>query len=208
MSYQVLARKYRPNSFDEVIGQDHVVQVIKNSIEQERVHQAFLFSGTRGVGKTTIARALENELYSKGIHTKLLDGDNLRAGITNNLTFSLEDRVENIRRASEVSKLFMENGNVVICSLVSPTIEIRKQAQGIIGEGFKEVFVNAPFDVCAERDVKGLYKKARNGEIKNFTGIDSPYEIPDSPSLIVDTEQENVEQSVDKIYNAIKNKIK
>ena len=117
-------------------------------------------------------------------------------------------RVENIRRASEVGKLFMENGNVVICSLVSPTIEIRKQAQGIIGEGFKEVFVNAPFDVCAERDVKGLYKKARNGEIKNFTGIDSPYEIPDSPSLIVDTEKENVEQSVEKIYAAIKNKIK
>ena len=112
--------------------------------------------GLSGSGKTTIARALENELYSRGIHTKLLDGDNLRAGITNNLTFSLEDRIENIRRASEVGKLFMENGNVVICSLVSPTIEIRKQAQGIIGEGFKEVFVNAPFDVCAERDVKGL----------------------------------------------------
>ena len=108
--------------------------------------------GLSGSGKTTIARALENELYSRGIHTKLLDGDNLRAGITNNLTFSLEDRIENIRRAAEVGKLFMENGNVVICSLVSPTIEIRKQAQKIIGKGFKEVFVNAPFSVCAELD--------------------------------------------------------
>ena len=149
--------------------------------------------GLSGSGKTTIARALENELYSRGIHTKLLDGDNLRAGITNNLTFSLEDRIENIRRASEVGKLFMENGNVVICSLVSPTIEIRKQAQGIIGEGFKEVFVNAPFDVCAERDVKGLYKKALAGEIKNFTGLDSPFEGAKNPFVELKTDEKDLE---------------
>ncbi len=149
--------------------------------------------GLSGSGKTTIARALENELYSRGIHTKLLDGDNLRAGITNNLTFSLEDRIENIRRASEVGKLFMENGNVVICSLVSPTIEIRKQAQGIIGEGFKEVFVNAPFDVCAERDVKGLYKKALAGEIKNFTGLDSPFEGAENPFVELKTDEKDLE---------------
>ena len=149
--------------------------------------------GLSGSGKTTIARALENELYSRGIHTKLLDGDNLRAGITNNLTFSLEDRIENIRRASEVGKLFMENGNVVICSLVSPTIEIREQAQGIIGEGFKEVFVNAPFDVCAERDVKGLYKKALAGEIKNFTGLDSPFEGAENPFVELKTDEKDLE---------------
>ena len=149
--------------------------------------------GLSGSGKTTIARALENELYSKGIHTKLLDGDNLRAGITNNLTFSLEDRVENIRRASEVSKLFMENGNVVICSLVSPTKEIRKQAQEIIGEGFREVFVNAPFEVCAERDVKGLYKKALAGKIKNFTGLDSPFEEAENPFIELRTHEKDLE---------------
>ncbi len=149
--------------------------------------------GLSGSGKTTIARALENELYSKGIHTKLLDGDNLRDGITNNLTFSLEDRVENIRRASEVSKLFMENGNVVICSLVSPTKDIRKQAQEIIGEGFREVFVNAPFEVCAERDVKGLYKKALAGEIKNFTGLDSPFEESENPFIELRTHEKDLE---------------
>ena len=149
--------------------------------------------GLSGSGKTTIARALENELYSKGIHTKLLDGDNLRAGITNNLTFSLEDRVENIRRVSEVSKLFMENGNVVICSLVSPTKEIRKQAQEIIGNGFREVFVNAPFEVCAERDVKGLYKKALAGEIKNFTGLDSPFEEAENPFIELRTHEKDLE---------------
>ena len=149
--------------------------------------------GLSGSGKTTIARALENELYSKGIHTKLLDGDNLRAGITNNLTFSIEDRVENIRRASEVSKLFMENGNVVICSLVSPTKEIRKQAQEIIGEGFREVFVNAPFEVCAERDVKGLYKKALAGKIKNFTGLDSPFEEAENPFIELRTHEKDLE---------------
>jgi adenylylsulfate kinase len=149
--------------------------------------------GLSGSGKTTIARALENELYSRGIHTKLLDGDNLRAGITNNLTFSLEDRIENIRRAAEVGKLFMENGNVVICSLVSPTIEIRKQARKIIGKGFKEVFVNAPFNVCAERDVKGLYKKALAGEIKNFTGLDSPFEGAKNPFVELKTDEKDLE---------------
>jgi adenylylsulfate kinase len=149
--------------------------------------------GLSGSGKTTIARALENELYSRGIHTKLLDGDNLRAGITNNLSFSLEDRAENIRRVSEVSKLFMENGNVVICSLVSPTKEIRKKANQIIGEGFKEVFINAPFDVCAERDVKGLYKKALAGEIKNFTGLDSPFEGAENPFHELRTHEKDLE---------------
>ena len=149
--------------------------------------------GLSGSGKTTIARALENELYSRGIHTKLLDGDNLRAGITNNLSFSLEDRAENIRRVSEVSKLFMENGNVVICSLVSPTKEIRKKANQIIGEGFKEVFINAPFEVCAERDVKGLYKKALAGEIKNFTGLDSPFEGAENPFVELRTNEKDLD---------------
>jgi adenylylsulfate kinase len=137
--------------------------------------------GLSGSGKSTIARALEKDLYSRGVQTKLLDGDNLRSGLNNNLQFSLEDRIENIRRSAEVSKLFMENGDVVICSLVSPTEEIRKQAKKIIGNGFREVYINAPFEVCAERDVKGLYKKALAGKIKNFTGLDSPFEGAENP---------------------------
>ena len=149
--------------------------------------------GLSGSGKSTIARALENELYSRGIHTKLLDGDNLRSGVNNNLTFSLDDRIENIRRSAEVSKLFMENGDVVICSLVSPTKAIRKQAEEIIGEGFREVYVNAPFDVCAERDVKGLYKKALAGEIKNFTGLDSPFEGSENPFIELRTHEKDLE---------------
>lgn len=149
--------------------------------------------GLSGSGKSTIARALENELYSRGVHTKLLDGDNLRAGVNNNLTFSLQDRIENIRRSAEVSKLFMENGDVVICSLVSPTKAIRKQAEEIIGEGFREVYVNAPFDVCAKRDVKGLYKKALAGEIKNFTGLDSPFEGSENPFIELRTHEKDLE---------------
>lgn len=149
--------------------------------------------GLSGSGKSTIARALENDLYFKGIQTKLLDGDNLRTGVNNNLKFSLEDRVENIRRSAEISKLFMENGNVVICSLVSPTVEIRKQAKKIIGNGFKEVYVNAPFNVCAERDVKGLYKKAIAGEIKNFTGLDSPFEGSENPFVELRTHEKDLE---------------
>ena len=150
--------------------------------------------GLSGSGKSTIARALENDLYLRGIHSKLLDGDNLRSGINNNLSFSIEDRTENIRRAAEVSKLFMENGDVVICSLVSPTIEIREQAKLIIGEeNFKEVYVNAPFDVCASRDVKGLYKKALAGEIKNFTGLDSPFEGAENPFVELKTDEKDLD---------------
>ena len=149
--------------------------------------------GLSGSGKSTIARALENDLYAKGIHTKLLDGDNLRSGVNNNLNFSIEDRFENIRRSAEVSKLFMENGDVVICSLVSPLKDIRNQAHQIIGEGFREVYVNAPFDVCAQRDVKGLYKRALAGEIKNFTGLDSPFEGADNPFVELKTHEKDLE---------------
>jgi adenylylsulfate kinase len=149
--------------------------------------------GLSGSGKSTIARALEKDLYSRGVQTKLLDGDNLRSGLNNNLQFSLEDRIENVRRSAEVSKLFMENGDVVICSLVSPTEEIRKQAKKIIGNGFREVYINAPFEVCAERDVKGLYKKALAGKIKNFTGLDSPFEGAENPFIELRTHEKDLD---------------
>ena len=153
--------------------------------------------GLSGSGKSTIARGLEKELHGRGILTKLLDGDNLRTGVNNNLGFSEEDRTENVRRASEVSKLFKECGVVTICSLISPTEIIRKQAEDIIGEGFNVIYVNASFEACAERDVKGLYKKALAGEIKNFTGLDAPFETPKNPFAEVKTEELSLEESVD-----------
>ena len=151
--------------------------------------------GLSGSGKSTLATALEYELFDKKVHTKLLDGDNLRTGINNNLGFSDSDRTENIRRAAEISKLFVENGEVVICSLISPTKAIREMAKEIVGEeSFREVYVNASFDVCAQRDVKGLYKKALAGEIKNFTGLDSPFEAPEKPFLELNTGEKSFEE--------------
>ncbi|MFM7023352.1 MAG: adenylyl-sulfate kinase [Flavobacteriales bacterium] len=157
-------------------------------------------SGLSGSGKSTIARALENELYAKGFLTKLLDGDNLRTGVNNNLGFSEADRLENIRRAAEVAKLFVENGEIVICSFISPTAEIRQMARNIVGaENYFEVYVNASFEACAKRDVKGLYKKALNGEIPNFTGLNAPFDPPANPFVELKTEEEDLETSKNKL---------
>ena len=152
------------------------------------------FTGLSGSGKSTIAIALEKELYARGFHCYLLDGDNVRAGLCNNLGFAEEDRTENIRRISEASKLFLDAGVICINAFVSPTIEIRQTAKDIIGEkDFVEVFVNTPLEVCETRDVKGLYKKARAGEIKNFTGIDAPYEAPLNPQIEIKTVEQSIE---------------
>ena len=148
------------------------------------------FTGLSGSGKSTLAIALERELHQKGILCYLLDGDNIRTGINNNLGFSETDRTENIRRIAEVSKLFADCGVVVLAAFISPTTEIRNQASEIIGkDDFVEVFVSTPLEVCEQRDVKGLYKKARAGEIPNFTGISSPFEAPEKPALDIDTSQ-------------------
>lgn len=166
-------------------------------------------TGLSGSGKSTLARGLEIDLFEKGYFTKLLDGDNLRTGINNNLGFSEADRLENIRRAAEVAKLFLENGEVVICSFVSPTHDIRALAKSIIGEqDYYEVFVNASFEECAKRDVKGLYKKALNGEIKNFTGLDAPFDAPVSPFLEIKTAEEDFEVSRKKLLNKVLEVIK
>lgn len=154
-------------------------------------------TGLSGSGKTTIAQVLEMELHKRGYLTKLLDGDNVRTGINNNLSFSEEDRKENIRRIAEVSKLFMKGGVILINCFISPTKEIRDQAREIVGEkDFFEIYVNTPLEVCEERDIKGLYAKARAGLIKNFTGIDSPYEEPENPSIEVKTTECGVDESV------------
>ena len=165
-------------------------------------------TGLSGSGKSTIAIALERELHNQGYFSKVLDGDNIRAGINSNLGFSEEDRKENIRRISEISKLFIEGGIITINSFVSPTKEIRDQAREIIGEeDFIEVFVNASLEICEARDVKGLYKKARNGEIKDFTGIDSLFEAPENPGIEIKTDDLTVEESVERIIQELKKKI-
>jgi adenylylsulfate kinase len=160
------------------------------------------FTGLSGSGKSTLAIDLENRLNDKGVVSMLLDGDNIRTGLNEDLGFSGEERRENIRRIAEVSKLFLNCGVVCICSFVSPTIEIRNLAKQIIGKNdFHEVYVNASFDTCAKRDVKGLYKKALNGEIKGFTGLDAPFEAPRRAFLEVNTENDSPEESGEKLFD-------
>lgn len=160
-------------------------------------------TGLSGSGKTTIAVALEQMLAQKGVLTQVLDGDNIRSGINNNLSFSDEDRKENIRRISEVSKLFVNCGVVTLNCFVSPTKDIRQQAKNILGEDMVEVFVNTPFEECEKRDVKGLYAKARAGEIKNFTGLDAPFEAPENPFLDVKTVGRSIDECAKEIYDAV-----
>ncbi|MTI21595.1 adenylyl-sulfate kinase [Fulvivirga sp. RKSG066] len=164
--------------------------------------------GLSGSGKSTIAEGLEKTLHQRGFLTALLDGDNLRTGVNNNLSFSQPDRIENIRRAAEVSKLFVSNGVITICSLISPTTEIRQMAKDIIGEKYCEVFIKCPLEVCEQRDVKGLYAKARKGEIPDFTGISSPFEEPNNPDIVIDTEKESIEKSLETLVTKIIEKIK
>lgn len=165
-------------------------------------------TGLSGSGKSTIAQQLEKLLFSEGYFAQVLDGDNIRVGISNNLGFSVEDREENIRRISEVAKLYLHSGIITLASFISPTRAIRDMARRIIGpEDFVEIFINAPIEVCEQRDVKGLYAKARRGEIKGFTGIDSPYEAPENPALEIRTDEMSLEDSTRSIYNYLKTQI-
>lgn len=154
------------------------------------------FTGLSGSGKSTVAMSVERELHKRGILCRILDGDNIRSGINNNLGFSQEDRMENIRRIAEVGKLFVHTGIVTLACFVSPTEDIREMARGIIGsEDFKEVFVSTPLEECERRDVKGLYARARRGEVKDFTGISAPFEAPAHPALSIDTSRLSLEES-------------
>ncbi len=162
------------------------------------------FTGLSGSGKSTLAIALERELYKRGILCRILDGDNIRSGINNNLGFSEADRTENIRRIAEISKLFVDCGIVTIAAFISPTNAIRAMAAGIIGaEDFLEVYVSTPIEECEKRDVKGLYAKARRGEIKEFTGISSPFEVPEGAFISIDTSKQPLEASVKTLLEAI-----
>lgn len=186
-------------------------KMLTRADKEELLHQHSVmiwFTGLSGSGKSTIAIALERELQKRGLLCRILDGDNIRSGINNNLGFSEEDRVENIRRIAEIGKLFVDTGIITIAAFISPNNDIREMAANIIGkENFLEIFVSTPIEECERRDVKGLYAKARRGEIKNFTGISAPFEAPANPALSIDTSKLSVEESVKKLLELILPKI-
>lgn len=166
------------------------------------------FTGLSGSGKSTIAIALERELSQRGLLCRILDGDNIRSGINNNLGFSADDRRENIRRIAEVGKLFVDTGIITLAAFISPDNEMRGMASDIIGaDSFLEVYVSTPLEECERRDVKGLYAKARRGEIKNFTGISAPFEAPMSPALDLDTSKLSLQESVERLLEMILPKV-
>jgi adenylylsulfate kinase len=182
-------------------------RIYDRKVKEEILRQSakvIWFTGLSGSGKTTLAANLEKELFFRRFFCQVLDGDNIRAGINNNLGFSKEDRLENIRRIAEVSKLLINTGMITICSFISPTDEIRDMARNIIGKNdFIEIFLNPPLEVCEQRDTKGLYQRARAGEIKDFTGISAPFEPPAHPDLEIDTSVHSIKDSVDMIFNTI-----
>ena len=188
-------------SSNVIYHQASVTRQRRNKLNEHR-SVVLWFTGLSGSGKSTLAHALEEKLFQKGCRTFVLDGDNVRHGLNSNLDFSDADRGENIRRISEVSKLMLEAGLIVMTAFISPFKEDRNEARALIAkDNFIEIYCKASMETCEKRDVKGLYKKARAGEIKNYTGIDSPYEAPVNPELIIDTDQETLDYSVSKIMN-------
>ena len=184
--------------FDRMLSRQDKEELLKQ-------HSVMIwFTGLSGSGKSTIAIALERELHRRGLLCRILDGDNIRSGINNNLGFTEADRIENIRRIAEVSKLFVDTGIITIAAFISPSNDIREMAANIIGkDDFLEVYVSTPIEECERRDVKGLYAKARRGEIKNFTGISAPFEAPAHPALTLDTSALSLEESVNKLLELI-----
>ena len=188
--------------FDRMLGRDSKEQLLG----QRGV--MVWFTGLSGSGKSTLAIALERELQQRGLLCRILDGDNIRSGINNNLGFSPEDRVENIRRIAEVGKLFVDTGIITLAAFISPNNALRQMAARIIGTAdFLEVYVSTPLAECERRDVKGLYAKARKGEIQSFTGISAPFEVPEHPALTLDTTQMDVQQSVQQLLALILPKV-
>jgi adenylylsulfate kinase len=188
----------------------HTYQVTINDRRRANSHNSFLmwFTGLSGSGKSTIANVVEQRLQSKGIKTYTLDGDNIRKGINKDLTFSPEDRTENIRRIAEVANFMVDAGLIVLAAFVSPYKKDRDNIKSIVKDvNFVEIYINTSVKECERRDVKGLYKKARAGEIKNMTGITAPYEAPENPDVEIKTEQETVEEAVQKILNFIEPKL-
>lgn len=194
---------------ENIIHQDFKIDNSKRQLLMSQKPLLVWFTGLSGSGKSTMANLLESELHASGYKTYILDGDNVRQGLCNDLAFTEEDRIENIRRIGEVSKLFLDSGVIVLSAFVSPFAKDRKLVQDLIGkESFVEVFVDCPIDVCEQRDVKGLYKKAREGKIENFTGISSPFERPEYPNLTLKTAEIDAKILLSDLLNYIEPKIK
>lgn len=176
---------------------------------QRKGHQALVlwFVGLSGSGKSTVSDALEKFLYEQQIDTYTLDGDNIRMGLNKDLGFTAEARSENIRRIAEVGKLFADAGTVVLTAFITPLERDRERARAILGDDYIEIYVNCPLEVCEARDVKGLYARARKGEIPNFTGISAPFEVPVHPDVEIKTNEQSVDECVAQIWNTIKNKL-
>ena len=188
----------------------HDYDVVREDRNKNYKHPSFVlwFTGLSGSGKSTIANQVEKSLFENGKKCYSLDGDNIRTGLNHGLSFTKEDRKENLRRIAEVAKLFVDAGNICIAAFVSPLIEDRKQVEDIIGAtDFYEIFVDTPLEECEKRDVKGLYKKARAGEIKNFTGISAPYEAPEKPALHIQTKNKSIIESVQEVLNFLNTKL-
>ncbi len=193
---------------NNIIPQKYNINQAHRSKQKGHRPLVIWFVGLSGSGKSTIANAVEKSLFEKGVHTYSLDGDNIRGGLNKDLAFSEEDRTENLRRIAEVARLFLDAGQVVLSAFITPMESDRELIRKIVGkDNFVEVFVNTSVEECERRDVKGLYKKARAGEIKNFTGITAPFEEPTSPEVVVKTEEETVERSAQKVLDHILSKI-
>jgi len=193
---------------ENIVFHNYVVSREARNRQYKQTSFILWFTGLSGSGKSTIANVVEQELFKKGFKTYTLDGDNIRSGINKGLGFSEEDRHENLRRIAEVGKLFVDAGIITIGAFVSPLKKDRELVKNIIGEeDFVEIFVNTSLAECERRDVKGLYKKARAGEIKNFTGINAPYESPQNPDILIETEKESIEEAVKKVITFVENKL-
>ena len=194
-------------SNNNIIWHDHHVTKQERQAIKAQLSCTIWFTGLSGSGKSTIANAVEAKLNTLQKHTYLLDGDNIRMGLNRGLSFSDEDRVENIRRIGEVSKLFVDAGTIVLTAFISPFIEDRESVRKLVGEEeFIEVYVDTPLEICESRDPKGLYKKARSGEIANFTGISSPYEAPLKPEVHIKTDALSIEECAEKVVEYLRKK--
>ena len=194
---------------ENIIRHDYTVSKLQRQNLLRQNSFLLWFTGLSGSGKSTIANALEHKLHEEGFKTYALDGDNIRKGINSDLNFSPEDRKENIRRIAEIANLFVDAGVIVLAAFVSPYKKDREFIANVVGiDNFVEIFVNTSIEECEKRDVKGLYKKARAGEIKDFTGVNAPYEAPDSPDVEIVTDGVSIEECVVKIYDQIKSKLK
>ncbi|QFR48879.1 adenylyl-sulfate kinase [Sulfurimonas lithotrophica] len=195
------------SSNENIVWHNH--HVSKEERSQLKIQKPCIlwFTGLSGSGKSTVANAVETKLLELGKHTYLLDGDNIRMGLNRGLTFSDKDRVENIRRIGEVAKLFVDSGIIVLSAFISPFLDDRQQVRNLVQDGeFIEIFVDTPLDICEKRDPKGLYKKARNGVIRNFTGISSPYEAPENAEIHLINDNISIEEAASKVVDYLKEK--